>query len=311
METREELIAGLKQAVNLLQQCQVIWTQQDALTSQLTPPAPFIPEKKPIKGGKTALLWLIVGAIDFLLLMPVLTGVLTVGFVSNVPVESVANEDTVNAVAGASVALFVLSLVIWVVGSIVIKRVWNKRVAKKNATIAEQNQAIAAENATRKPQDAPIYEQLDALEVQMAPIREEWATDIAPWYPQDYMNVTDATELLHLVEGHRANTMTEAINTYETIQHQQRMELSQQQIIDQQEQIKRNQKMQIFLQGVTAAASIQGAASAAQTASNTARTAANSASIASSSNAAAHSAATAADHIGKIRRDVNNISKRI
>lgn len=267
METREELIAGLREAISLLQQTEAIMAQQDALVAQLTPPKPYVPEKKPIQGGKTVLLWVIVGAIDGFVLMPLLWGALVTGYLSSVPVASVSNSDATNAALGAMSVLFILSLVIWIVGSIVIKRAWNKRVAKKNATvIAEQNRAIAAENAMRKPQDAAIYEQLDALEAKMLPIRKEWEADVASWYPKDYTSVKDATELLHLVENHRANTMTEAINVYETIQHQLRMEQSQAQIIQQQEEMKRNQRMQIFLQGVTAAASIQGAASAAKTA---------------------------------------------
>ena len=73
--------------------------------------------------------------------------------------------------------------------------------------------------------------------------------EVAPWYPMDYDNIDAVDFFLTAVRNHRASTMQEMVNLYETERHQRRMEQGQQQILNQQRIGNMLQLGNLFIQG--------------------------------------------------------------
>ena len=75
------------------------------------------------------------------------------------------------------------------------------------------------------------------------------AAEVAPWYPMDYDSIDAVDFFLTAVRNHRASTVQEMVNLYETERHQRRMEQGQQQILQQQRIGNMLQLGNLFMQG--------------------------------------------------------------
>ena len=80
-------------------------------------------------------------------------------------------------------------------------------------------------------------------------MQQRWAAEVAPWYPMDYDSIDAVDFFLAAVRNHRASTVQEMVNLYETERHQRRMEQGQQQILNQQRIGNMLQLGNLFMQG--------------------------------------------------------------
>lgn len=80
-------------------------------------------------------------------------------------------------------------------------------------------------------------------------MQQRWAAEVAPWYPMDYDNIAAVDFFLSAVRNHRATTVQEMVNLYETEMHQRRMEAGQQQMLNQQRIGNMLQLGNLFMQG--------------------------------------------------------------
>lgn len=80
-------------------------------------------------------------------------------------------------------------------------------------------------------------------------MQQRWAEEVAPWYPMDYDNIEAVDFFFAAVRNHRAATVQEMVNLYETEMHQRRMEAGQRQMLNQQRIGNMLQLGNLFMQG--------------------------------------------------------------
>lgn len=98
--------------------------------------------------------------------------------------------------------------------------------------IALRNASIPRRNAKREKANQKIAMQVEELAAdELAPVRREMVKARAEfikrfegWFPAKYLTSDDVGACWRLVEDHRASSVQEAINVYETELHRQRLE---------------------------------------------------------------------------------------
>lgn len=102
-----------------------------------------------------------------------------------------------------------------------------KRRSEENAYIQHQNAQVAANNKA-------VLAEIEKTKQAILSAQKRWAAEVAPWYPMDYDSLDAVDYFLSIVRNHRAETVAQMVNLYETELHQRRMEAGQQQMLDQQ-----------------------------------------------------------------------------
>ena len=109
------------------------------------------------------------------------------------------------------------------VGCIVVKFIYKKI----NEKIDADNQQIVAENEQVKAKEQAVLNDLQKVQI-------AYRERVSYWYPDNYCSV-DAVEFFHnAVKNYRADSLKEAINLYETVLHQRRVENTQKQALQEQ-----------------------------------------------------------------------------
>ena len=141
-----------------------------------------------------------------------------------------------------NVVNLIVSAVFGVVLYGVISRSADKNRAQVNANIEQNNARIEANNQA-------LAQNIEQTKQQIFAVQRKWASEVAPWYPMDYDNIDAVNYFLIAVRNHRASTVQEMVNLYETEMHQRRMEAGQQEMINQQRIGNMLQIGNLFMQG--------------------------------------------------------------
>lgn len=136
---------------------------------------------------------------------------------------------------GVLAASFVLAWLIRLVRNKVVLRRQHASVDRTNQQIDQHNAQVAESNWAVEVSNAGVHDallQLDSQRTEAAIGLYEIVTDR---YPMTYLYDEAVGFCLQMVRGHRANTVGEALNLYETELHRRRMEnLAQAQVAEQQ-----------------------------------------------------------------------------
>lgn len=97
--------------------------------------------------------------------------------------------------------------------------------------------------------DQALAQSIEQTKREIFTTQQRWAAEVAPWYPMDYDSIDAVDFFLTAVRNHRASTVQEMVNLYETERHQRRMEQGQQQILQQQRIGNMLQLGNLFMQG--------------------------------------------------------------
>lgn len=114
--------------------------------------------------------------------------------------------------------LFLLPLPLALIGAGVIVVMRNRRIKATNSKRETQNQEIAQQIAT------DTWPQIQQVQAQLKQASQEYWEHYSGWFPSNYLTASDVAQCWHIVHNHRASTVQEAINIYETILHRQRLE---------------------------------------------------------------------------------------
>lgn len=113
---------------------------------------------------------------------------------------------------------------------------------RKNAAIEQRNAQVETTNQT-------LAQNIEQTKREIFAVQQRWANEVAPWYPMDYDNIEAVDFFYAAVRNHRATTVQEMVNLFETEMHQRRMEAGQQQMLDQQRIGNMLQLGNLFMQG--------------------------------------------------------------
>ena len=134
--------------------------------------------------------------------------------------------------------------------SAVIGAVLYKVIAKSaDKSRAQKNAAIDRNNAQVEANNQALAQSIEQTKREIFTTQQRWAAEVAPWYPMDYDSIDAVDFFLTAVRNHRASTVQEMVNLYETERHQRRMEQGQQQIHQQQRIGNMLQLGNLFMQG--------------------------------------------------------------
>lgn len=130
---------------------------------------------------------------------------------------------------GLVAAALLLPFPIALIAAWVIVALRNSRLASTNARRQRFNQAQAERNAPAlRPHLAPIIEQREQV---VLGLRES----VTGHFPPAYLHEEALVFVVNMFANHRANTITDAVNLYETELHRRRLEnLAQAQLAEQQ-----------------------------------------------------------------------------
>lgn len=188
MNTREELLNGLNDAVSIIRQLSNIQNRLNQVRGQYKN---LKPNKKIGKLLKGLFVLCVLSCVMMLLQMNIwglITGIIQVA-----------------------------------VGCIVVKFIYKKI----NEKIDADNQQIVAENEQIKAQEQAVLNDLQKVQI-------AYRERVSYWYPDNYCTV-DAVEFFqNAVKNYRADSLKEAINLYETVLHQRRVENTQKQALQEQ-----------------------------------------------------------------------------
>ncbi|MGN0485249.1 MAG: hypothetical protein ACI4HI_17050 [Lachnospiraceae bacterium] len=112
-------------------------------------------------------------------------------------------------------------------------------------TIKEHNKKCAKKNETIDQQNKSVNQKIDATLLELAKVQEEYAKNCASWFPKNYCCVAAVDSFIYNIENYRADNLKEAVNLYEEELHRRRMEDSQKKILDSQNAMLNNQRQMI------------------------------------------------------------------
>lgn len=196
METKEELLVNLKDAVSILGQLSNVQQRLNEARSQY----------KQLKKNKK--MTIIAKACIVMTVLSGLMGVI-VSF----------QDDEVEMRVGSLVAVIVWTAIVFAFFKVIN--------ILRNRAVDNYNKMATEGNETAQIQEKSALEELQKLQV-------VYQERLASWYPENYCCLDAAEFFYDAVKNYRADNLKEAINLYETTLHQRRVEDNQKQAIRQQ-----------------------------------------------------------------------------
>jgi hypothetical protein len=233
---RADLEARLNRTLSLVRRLDTIERELDSTKQQyrlLARPAPHVGEQKPWGTGSY---WVWVGV---LFGAWVLIGVPLVSKAWGAAQKTFYyNSDLYGFVfmvsLGALAASFGLAWVIRFVRNRFVLRRRNAQVARTNQQIEQRNAQVAESNRGVEMFNAGIHNRLLQLDDQRNDVAVGLYEIVADRYPMTYLYDEAVGFCLQMVRDHRADTVGEALNLYETELHRRRLEnLAQAQVAEQ------------------------------------------------------------------------------
>lgn len=214
---QEDLLSRVATAHDLMHRVVNLQNRINQLSSQFTAKAKNDTKRHPV-------LYAIAG---FLIAFTLITStpLKAVTFPLSIPFFTPESNDLQIMVWNA--VNLIVSAIVGFVFYKIIARVADKGRAQRNAAIDQSNAQIDANNLA-------LSQAVDQTTQEIFALQQRWAVEVAPWYPMDYDNIHAVDFFLSAVRNHRAGSVQELVNLYETEMHQRRMEQGQQQILKQQ-----------------------------------------------------------------------------
>lgn len=227
MNTKEDLIVGLQNAIHLMKTMVRLQGERSNIQSRYSR---HIMLSQPWAGKKLKKRsLLIILGITLVLSQTLVWVYVTAIFMAIFNNMAIAQFLTFITILGAGVIIVP-----------VIVKVVNKFIANKNEKISEQNAEIDKLNQPLIQAETEIIQQMKA-------VQERYASEVFPWYPSDYCKINAADFFLNSIQNFRADNMKEAINLYEDTLHKRSMEHAQQQMLVNQDAMIRQQKLNNML----------------------------------------------------------------
>ncbi len=185
------------------------------------------------------------------LLYAVLGFLIAFTLITSTPLKAITYPITIPffEVGGMDLQVMIWNVVNLIVSAIigailykVIAKTADKNRAQRNAAIDQSNAQVEANNQA-------LAQSIEQTKREIFAVQQRWAAEVAPWYPMDYDNIAAVDFFLSAVRNHRATTVQEMVNLYETEMHQRRMEAGQQQMLNQQRIGNMLQLGNLFMQG--------------------------------------------------------------
>lgn len=195
MHTREELLSGLGEAVNIIRQLGNIQQRLKNIRAQYRNTMPFKQTKKVTFLKVIVSIW-----ITSIVLLPIAaftTDKIVLLVLAVIPIVFYRNKKK------------------------------NQKIEEQNKITEQQNNQILVNNERLKIEEQNTLNELQQLQ-------NIYRERISPWYPIDYCSIEAVEFLYNAINNYRADSLKEAINLYETTLHQQRVENNQQQALRQQ-----------------------------------------------------------------------------
>ncbi|MDJ1121842.1 hypothetical protein QJ043_07145 [Olsenella sp. YH-ols2217] len=259
--TREETLQGLVTAHDLLSQMRAAVAEEDRQKGRIRCLKP-----EPEKPKPPFMYWQLAAFYALYLMGIAITLQNSYGRV--VRLRSYWEPDNIWNDPEPSFAPFVGDVVIGIVMAVLMLlflRFLTAAIFRAKAVVHDvDTESVAEENARIKTVNAEANGCLKRIEANKEAIREQWASDCASWYPPDYVNVAAAEAFLGYVRNYQAESIGEAVRLYDTECHRRRMELSQAQILAEQEAIRKEQKVNQLLTVVNIGVSAYAGAKASQ-----------------------------------------------
>ena len=218
IKTREEIIAGLALANDLMRKIVNLQNQINVVYAK-NPDEPLKSYGKPFN-KKTCIILCVLASL--FLVWPVLA------------TTQLGDGAAAVLTIPIGVGLFFLS-----------KTLKQKYLVQHNNKINEKNKLISASNNEKNER---IKQELSPVTNELFAYQKQYSQQVAPWYPADYCTFEAVEFFYNAVKNFRANTIGEAVNLYENYLHQQRIEQNQQAILDSQQQLEKQQKLNNILQ---------------------------------------------------------------
>lgn len=171
--------------------------------------------------------------------------------ITSTPLKAITYLPTLPffSMGGTELQLAVWNIVNLIVSAIigailykVIAKTADKSRSQINAAIDQSNQQVEVNNQA-------LAQSIEQTKQEIFAVQQQWASQVAPWYPMDYDSIEAVDFFLTAVRNHRVTTVQEMVNLYETEMHQRRMEAGQQQILNQQRIGNMLQLGNLFMQG--------------------------------------------------------------
>lgn len=232
MNEQENLLSGITIAHNLMHRVVSLQQRINQLTTQFA-------AKTEKKTKRHPVLYAIGGfLIAFTLITSTPLKVIT--YLPTLPFFSMGGPELQLAVW--NIMNLIVSAIIGAILYKVIAKTADKSRSQKNAAIDQSNQQVEANNQA-------LAQSIEQTKQEIFAVQQQWASQVAPWYPMDYDSIEAVDFFLAAVRNHRATTVQEMVNLYETEMHQRRMEAGQQQILNQQRIGNMLQIGNLFMQG--------------------------------------------------------------
>lgn len=220
---RNELIESLEYVISLIRKTIQLNNERANIRNQYRGTIPLQPHYVITRKDNPTLYFGIIGLVTVLLSIPIQVPIGKTGLATTIiPVYVhmlftailmlITKIPGISLLGGFIPVLFIAKLTIKP-----ITKFLNKRIDKKNMEISNQNDAIRKHNLRVQEQEQKIVDQLKALQ-------NAFATDVYPWFPQDYLRLEAVEYFLRTVRNSRADTLKETINIYvNDKQHQEQM----------------------------------------------------------------------------------------
>ena len=224
MNTREELIAGLKEAIYLMNTATKLKNTSINTSQQKVGYKSQFSKRTKSQKRTTALI--IYGVI----------GVAIYGISRNIIRDIV--DKVIHMIHKNSFDLpfvlrlfkqflpIILPLLLAVIAVLIAKKFI--KINESDEDIDRANQKIAEENRQIDEYNMSIDRQVAELNKQLREVQQAYRERVLSWYPPNYCYIEAAEFFLNAVINRRADTIKECVNLYETTLHQQRVEANQQ-----------------------------------------------------------------------------------
>lgn len=228
METKEELMVGLERALYLMKSAVQLKKERDNIRSRYYSSIKLMEPWTVKKKGKKLLIIGVVAALYF-------NSTMVVGYIAQL-IWFICRDAKVAKIL-AWVSLIGLGALV----AFIVKKVVNISIAVRNKRICEENEEIKKKNESIWGVEREVIQKIKN-------VQKQYTREIAPWYPSDYCYIEAAEFFLNAIRNYRADNLKEAINLYEDVMHKRRLEQAQQQMLNRQEDMIRQQRLNNLLQ---------------------------------------------------------------
>ncbi|MDO5751190.1 MAG: hypothetical protein Q4P78_08375 [Rothia sp. (in: high G+C Gram-positive bacteria)] len=159
---------------------------------------------------------------------------LMIGLATSAPVFYVASAIMLLSLSDDTVAFFYLVLLVCLALGVVAGFLWTIIARAKDIAYNKEVEVYNAHLQQIRPQSA---QEIATIEAELRSLNQQYVSEGMDQFPPNYTDAQTISTLYNLVKNYRASTLQEAVNIYEEDLHRHRMEMSQLQILEGQQQM--------------------------------------------------------------------------